>query len=86
MNQTRAKFRVDSVQITEMQVYNKATQEMKATQVATIILHPVTGASKENEEFYASTPGGEIKLDIVNLPAAIIFKQGKEVYVDFTPA
>ena len=81
---TRAKFRVDSVEISTQPVYNRETRESEAKQVAIITLHPVTGASKENEEFYAATPGGEIKLSVLNFPAAEMFKQGGEIYVDFT--
>jgi hypothetical protein len=83
---TRAKFRVDSVQITTQPVYDRLSRETKSTEVATVILHPVTGGSKENEEFYAATPGGEIRLDVLNMSAAVMFKQGVQVYVDFSPA
>ncbi len=80
---TRAKFRVDSVRITEESVFDHETQQPVRKQVATIELHPVTGASAENEKFYASTPSCSITLNIVNLEAAVMFKQGEELYVDF---
>ncbi len=83
---TRAKFRVDSVHLSEESIYNSEIRDSELKKVATIVLHPVTGESKENKEFYASTPGGEIRLDILNLPAALMFTQGKEIYVDFSPA
>jgi hypothetical protein len=83
---TRAKFGVTNVQITEQSVYNREKRESEKKQVATVTLYPVIGASKENEEFYASTPSGKIELGILNLEAALIFKQGAEIYVDFTPA
>jgi hypothetical protein len=81
---TRAKFRVDNVSITQQSVYDKVAQAVVKKEAITVLLHPVVGTSKENEEFYASTPSGEISLDIINLPAAIVFKPGREIYVDFT--
>lgn len=69
---TRAKFVTQS--ITE---YNGA-KEVKAT--------PVKTGSEENDQFWASSPGGDLRLYITNLPAAEMFKPGKSFYVDMTPA
>lgn len=55
-------------------------------EVYTVTLYPVTGGSPENEKFYASTPGGEIKLGVINAGAVAQFEPGKTYYVDFTPA
>ena len=51
-----------------------------------ILLNAVTGGSAENDEFYDHTPGGGIRLEVVNEEAAKVFEQGKQYYVDFTPA
>jgi hypothetical protein len=51
----------------------------------TINLSAVTSGSKENEEFFKMTPGGNISLATVNPKAAEQFVVGKECYVDFTP-
>lgn len=52
--------------------------------LATVRLHPVTSGSKENDEFYKWTPGGEIVLSTINESAAAQFVPGKQFYVDFT--
>ncbi len=44
---------------------------------------PVTNGSKENEQFFKWTPGGEISLGTVNENAAAALEVGKEYYVDF---
>ncbi len=51
-----------------------------------IALTPVYVGSKENEQFFRATPGGQIILNIVNPEAAAAFEQSKEYYVDFSPA
>jgi hypothetical protein len=71
MKTTRAKFVCSSV--TETQ----DAKEVKA--------FPVKTGSEENDQFFKSSPGGELKLYITNLPAAEIFKPGKSFYVDMTP-
>lgn len=40
----------------------------------------------ENAKFYKQTPWGQITLGTVNKGAAAQFKNGMEVYVDFTPS
>ena len=47
---------------------------------------PVYSGSEENESFFKATPGGEIRLHVVNQPAFDAFQEGKEYYIDFTPA
>jgi hypothetical protein len=51
-----------------------------------IHLGVVYGGSSENEKFFKYTPGGQITLNVLNEDAAAQFVQGKEYYVDFTPA
>lgn len=74
----RAKFRCTG------KVHNQATSEQD--EGYSISLTPVVGGSKENEEFYKWTPGGSVLLSTVNPAAAEKFEEGKEFYVDFTPA
>jgi len=68
----RAKF-----QVTEI----KAGEEG-----ATVYLSPVTSGSRENEQFYKWTPGGQIILSTINSDAAAQFVVDDEFYVDFTHA
>ncbi|HEX2881589.1 MAG TPA: hypothetical protein VHO25_18800 [Polyangiaceae bacterium] len=49
-------------------------------------LSPVYSGSEENKKFFQATPGGQIAFDTVNQSALDQFEQGKEYYVDFTPA
>ncbi len=53
---------------------------------ASIKLYPVSSGSQENKDFYKWTPGGVIELGTINAKAAAEFEEGKEFYVDFTPA
>jgi hypothetical protein len=47
---------------------------------------PVYSGSEENKKFFQATPGGQIAFYTVNQAALDQFEQGKEYYVDFTPA
>jgi hypothetical protein len=47
---------------------------------------PVYSGSEENKKFFQATPGGQISFYTVNESALEQFEQGKEYYVDFTPA
>lgn len=40
----------------------------------------------ENGQFWTATPSGLIQLQINNPAGAAVFEQGKDYYVDFTPA
>jgi hypothetical protein len=51
-----------------------------------IYMQPVYDGSKENKEFFKYTPGGEISLNVVNPEAAKQIEQGKEYYIDISPA
>lgn len=70
MSTTRAKFKCDSVTLTE------SGKEVN--------LSPVTSGGPENENFFKWTPSGAINMGIVN--PAVDFNPGQEYYVDFTPA
>lgn len=73
----RCKFKCINVNVPE-----KDTPEATAS----LELVPVYANSKENKRFFKYTPGGEIKLQVVNPEAAKQFEIGKEYYVDFTAA
>lgn len=75
---TRAKFKVQSV--TKHSGWNGDKYHY------TVDLTPVTGNSDENKRFFAATPGGSIKLTVVNAEVGDQFDIGQEFYVDFTPA
>ena len=51
----------------------------------TIEARPVYDTNPENARFFQATPGGELRLQVVNDAAASQFEEGKEFYVDFTP-
>lgn len=76
MTVVRAKFKVDAINP------GNITDGVGKS----ITLSPVTTGSKENEEFYRWTPGGNILLSTVNETAAAQFEVGKEFYVDFIAA
>lgn len=51
-----------------------------------VVLEPVTGGSRENEQFFKYTPAGRIEMQTVNEPAFNIFTRSREFYVHFIPA
>jgi hypothetical protein len=51
-----------------------------------LFFNPVYSGSEENKQFFKYTPGGQISLNVVNPPVADRFEDGKEYYVDFSPA
>lgn len=48
-----------------------------------VILEPVYSGSKENEEFFKATPGGQVTLTIANPDVASKFVEGRSYYLDF---
>lgn len=68
----RAKFRCTDVQ----------PQEDGSLQTASFL--PVTSGSKENEQFFKLTPGGNILLSVVSPSVSNEFEVGAEYFVDFT--
>jgi len=75
MPTTRAKFACNFVQ-----------PDAQTGGASLISLSPVYTGSEENKAFFASSPGGTIMFYCTNPAATAVFKQGKEYFVDFTPA
>lgn len=87
VKKVRAKFQVHAVsEPRKINQWLNATKTTGEADVVDIQMSPVSGGSEENEKFFASTPGGVLTLTTVNKDAAAMFEQGKEYYVDFTPA
>jgi len=56
-------------------------------QQKTVSLTPVIDGSEENKSFAKYTPGGSVSLSIsYETDAANLFEEGKEYFVDFSPA
>lgn len=51
-----------------------------------VSLTPVIQGSEENKAFYSATPGGQIRLEVIDVETASQFEAGKEYFVDFTKA
>ncbi len=51
-----------------------------------IVIKPEVPPPAENVSFFSASPGCEISLLMVRSPNAEEFVQGREFYVDFTPA
>ena len=62
---------------------NKVEQEDGS---AFIVMEPVSCGSKENEEFFRYTPCGKLEIGTINAKAAMQIEQGKEYYIDISPA
>lgn len=76
----RAKFKVEVVSRREH--WDKDKGELISVKLA-----PVHGdGNPENEAFYAATPSGEIKMEMLNQAAGEQFELGAEYYIDFTRA
>lgn len=69
-----------------MSVRAKFSVSFVDQQHKTVYLAPVYSGSDENKAFFAATPGGQISLNTVNDAALSQFENGKEFYIDFTPA
>jgi hypothetical protein len=67
---TRAKFECISVKET---TWNKQYE-----------FQAVTSGSPENEEFFKTTPAGQITISVKN--DNVVFTPGKKYYIDFTEA
>jgi hypothetical protein len=53
---------------------------------ATIKMSPVYSETGENKEFWQYTPCGDLSFYTVNPKAAAQIEQGKEYYIDISPA
>lgn len=71
-------------ELDSMQVRCKFVCSFKEGQ--SVHFSPVYSGSEENKKFFQATPGGQIAFYTVNESALEQFQQGKEYYVDFTPA
>ncbi|MGH9770104.1 MAG: hypothetical protein ACRD4Q_00140 [Candidatus Acidiferrales bacterium] len=69
-----------------MPVRAKVRCSFKDLTQTTVYFHPVFDGSEENKAFFESTPAGQVILNIGNTAAFGNFTQGKEYYLDFTPA
>lgn len=84
----RAKFRVTSKTEHPTNVKD-GNGGYKPGLVYDVILAPVVGtgnADDENSKFYAATPSGELKLGWISKETADLLENGKEYYLDITPA
>lgn len=82
----RAKFTVSMVSAPRKITHWDNEGNSSQVDVVDVSLYPVTGGSNENNAFFASTPGGLIQLQTINLEAAQQFEAGRQFYVDFTEA
>lgn len=69
-----------------MSVRAKFSCGFKDEKNKTVYMAPVYSGSEENQQFFKLTPGGQIILHTINEAAFEQFAQGKEYYIDFTPA
>lgn len=61
-------------------------QDHNNTGEGSVKLEAVVGGSEENDKFFHWTPSGTIQMGVVNKDAFAQFEEGKEYYLDFTPA
>jgi predicted ATP-grasp superfamily ATP-dependent carboligase len=83
---TRAKFEVVRHEQALGRVRDPETGGYRTGTWHTVVLQAVVTGSSENEQFYAATPSGEIRVAMVSAAAARQFEIGAAFYVDFTPA
>lgn len=76
----RAKVRVENVE--SFDCYSNTGEPQKG---ASVTMRPVYDNAPENKTWAAATPSGQFQMSITNPPAAAFFKEGAELYVDFTP-
>lgn len=54
----------------------------KTTWATKIKLQAVTGGSKENDEFFGTTPSGTLEIAVKNPEVEKMFEPGKSYYLD----
>lgn len=89
----RAKFLVTKIESTigrrkSGQKDERGYDKYEPAEMKTLVLNPVYGngdPNHENSKFWDATPGGELRLNVVNPAAVAQFELGKEYYIDFTP-
>ena len=75
MSKVRAKFECVGI------------EDQPGSEQKVVRFSPVTGDSEENKSFSKYTPAGNLELTIsYETEASNSFEQGKEYYVDITPA
>jgi hypothetical protein len=79
----RAKFKCISVTKRLGSVRDPESGNWKDRPTFSYEFDAIVGGSKENDQFFASTPSGSIKLTSVRNDA---FEVGKTYYLDFIPA
>jgi hypothetical protein len=53
---------------------------------AQVTMQVVCCGSDENKQFFKYTPGGQLTFSTINAEAAKQIEQGKEYYIDISPA
>lgn len=80
--EVRAKFQCFSVKRYASNVWDSTHKAMVGNgYLYEYEFQPVTGGSPENDQFFASTPGGSLKLTAVR---DNLFEPGKSYYLDFS--
>jgi hypothetical protein len=81
----RAKFRVQSITVTQKTKYNPDTQisEPDGNSIS-VEAHPVAGV--DNKRWADATPGGAFRIHIDNEEAGRFFRPGQYLYLDITEA
>jgi hypothetical protein len=88
----RTKFRVDFTFNGGQNIVLAPIKEIAAKTAyvpdirADAILSPEVPAPEDNVAFFGASPGGEIRLLMVRPENAKEFTEGREFFVDFTPA
>lgn len=88
----RTKFFVERVYNNGQNCVLQAIKEVAAKKIwdpearVEHVIKPEVPPPAENASFFSASPGGEISLLMVRSPNAEEFVQGREFYVDFTPA
>lgn len=82
MPKTICKFQITSKEKSETHVYNKN----HPVPVVAVTMMPVYTGSKENEEFFASTPSATFNMTVVNRAAMEGFEVGDEVFITIEKA
>lgn len=81
----RAKFRLDQIHLHNHSRY-LGGDKYEQIEARTLIFNAVTSGSEENKRFFASTPTGQLKMDLLPPEVWRQFELGKEYYLDFSAA
>lgn len=86
MEKVRCKVTCGPITTADCSLYNDETKQNEIKKVKSLTFLPVYSGSEENKAFFAATPTLTFSFGTVNEAAAAMFQQGKEYYVDLTPA